>query len=176
MSAQGDKKMAWNYEGYEIEPTLSGKFRAVFEGVNIIKSSLDAVKKDIDKRQSTKALATPLSLPVVILREKGLFDELVMKIDHCIISGIDPETREVQGVEETDWKNSEILPDSPANTKRLEALMAARDALHRAEKAIKGREVSLWIPRGPRNVPIPYAAAVQKLTENYEKAKIGEGE
>jgi hypothetical protein len=165
--------MAWEYKGISIEPTSSGQFRAVHEGVNIIKPSLAAVKKDIDRRQSVKAEITPMNLPVVILLESSRYsNEGKTQIIHRAITGIDPESRRILGIEAPEgWLNSEILPESKENSRRLDKLAIARTDLKEADKSVKGREVELYIPSLSRNRPIPYGDAVKRLFENYAEAK-----
>ena len=170
--------MAWEHKGINIESTPSGQFMAMFEGVSIIKASLDAVKNDINRRQSMKAAAVQLNLRVVILRVSDRFSyKEENAIAHAVITGLDPESRTPEGIQAPKgWKNDEILPDSKDNTKRLEALIAARAELKRAEKAIEGREVSLWIPSAGRNKPIAYGDAVKRILDNYEAANKAKAE
>ena len=166
--------MAWTHKGITIEAMSSGNFTAVYEGVKIIKPSLIAVKKDIDKRQETKATAIPLNLPVVILQEPSYFKDEEARIIHSVITGLDPDSRKIQGIDYLDgWRNGEILPDSKENTRRLEKLVIARADLKAAEKSIKGREVSLYLPKLARNKPMPYGSDIMKIKENYVAAQKG---
>lgn len=171
--------MAWEYKGITIE--MRGEFfHAIAQGKRITKSSVAAIRKEIDRLESVKAeeQAAVMNLPVVILRESSSYSTPdKTQIFHGSITGLDLETRKVIGVEEPKgWRNSEILPDSPENTKRLEKLKAARSALKDAEHSIEGREVSLYIPSLPHNKLVPYGSAVSTILKYYEDAKNGKAD
>jgi hypothetical protein len=173
-----EETVNWNYKGTEITATESGQFRAMFGKVAIIKPSLEAAKKAINKKLEEKAEATPVNLSLVVLWEKRSYREFgARKITHEVITGVDPETRRITGFPEMkDWRAREILPDSMDNTRRLEELMAARIVKDRCEKAISGRGVSLSQPYWGRNKVAPYGVIVQNLLDNYAKAKKAEGD
>ena len=166
--------MAWTYK--EIEITMQGaSFVAEVNGKRILKPSLKAVQKEIEKCLEEKAKEVTLSLPVVILRiesslwtyNQGKFPE---RIDHAVITGINPTTKEVVGIEPPDkYRNAYMLPDTPANSELLKVWLEADRAERAAKQAIE--EIQMSKRFGDK---VSYAEAVAYIQKQHAGKSGGE--
>ena len=172
--------MAWEHRGIAIE--MSGpNFIAAFDGKNVVKSSLAAAKKAIDKEIEAKAeeQAVTLSLPVVILLAGSSYrsEGKKKKIVHGVITGLDRDSREVIGIDPPNgfwW--SMVLPESKENTKRLERYIKAEAAWKVAESAVEGRSVDTSFRGNGRTQGQPFGESVAKLQESYARAQKGDSD
>jgi hypothetical protein len=156
----------------------SASFVAQIGDKRVALSSLNAVKKAIDKYLDAKAAEVVLKFPVVIRITKGRFfredNDDPDKLIHGIITGVDAESKRAVGLEiPKEWNIHTTLPDTPANVKRLEVLIAAELAESKAKKAIEGRTVGLSFA-GHGRKPNSYSEAVELLKQSYERAKKAE--
>ena len=170
--------MAWEHRGIAIE--MSGpNFIAEIDGNNVVKSSLAAAKKAIDREIEAKAesQAVTLSLPVVILLESSSYrNEGKKKIVHGVITGLDRDRREVIGIDPpNEFRRSMVLPESKENTKRLERYIQAEAAWKVAESAVEGRSVSTTFGWGYRRAQA-FGESVAKLQESYARAQKGDSD
>ena len=169
--------MAWRHRGFEIE-LLGASFCTDVGSKHISLSSLNAVKKAIDKHLDAKAQEVTLNLPVVVRiakersyrQESGEPDRVV----RGVITGMDQESRAATGLDIPDgWTQHTVLPDTPDNVKRLRVLIQAEAAHEKAEEAIEGREVGMFF-HGHGRIKRPYSESVQLLVESYKKAQKAE--
>ena len=171
--------MAWEHKGISIE--ISGaNFVAEFDGKRIVRSSLAATKKAIDKEMEAKAEeeSVALKLPVVILLERRHHSEPSEKrIVHGVITGVDRETFAATGIDPPEGMDSEmVLPDSKENTKRLEQYIRAEAAWKVAEASVQGRGVGIYWRGYGRENKRTFGECVTKLRESYNAAKKGDSD
>ena len=170
--------MAWNHKGFEID--MQGAFFATeIDNKRISLSSLNGVKKAIDKHLDAKAQEVTISLPVVIRISKGRFSREAGtdhdKVIHCVITGVDAETKKVVGITPpAGWGVYCVLPDTPENTKALETLIAAEEDVSKAKRNIEGSSVGTSFV-GVGRKGNSYSEAIELLKKSYERANKGEG-
>lgn len=113
--------MAWNYKGIEIE-MRGEKFYAAMDDTAIVKPSLAAAKREIDKRLDAKAKLVTLNLPVVVLRVSFISEDDEKRpdiIEKAIITGVD-ESNRILGIASLEgYRTCYALPYSVENAKIL---------------------------------------------------------
>jgi len=166
-------EVQWTHQGVVI--TLRGsQVVAQHDGVNIVKSSLSAVKKDIDKRMNVKASAVKLQLPIVSWRESTWRSskKIPAGIAHEVITGISvgPSRKGypdlsllIDGMPESEYSRDYILPNTPENEALILRLKEAEKALEQLKDEIEERSIGTYLIG-------TYAEAVKRLQENYRAA------
>lgn len=159
--------MAWNHKGVEIE--MSGEnFCAVLDGKKVRKTSIAAVRKEIDKRAAAKAQNLEIKLPVVFLRRERIvdsdYDEFSVQTGE--ITGINPDNNDLVGIEHFHT----ILPYGEHNVRLLQVYAAAKREAERLEVMVENREIEAYIPRLPQRKLMPHGEAVQLILDRYVEA------
>ena len=158
----------WQHRGIDIS-LVGARFKCQFDGVAIVKDSLAAVKKDLDKRLGEKAKAVKLNLPIVSWRTNTWMNSdksAVEGIAHEIITGVAVEKNKMilEGIDSI-WKRSYILPDTPDNEKLILDLRAAKQTVLELEMKIESSEIGLYFGSKP-----VCAQVVEGLQANYARA------
>lgn len=112
----------WTHKGYDIKINNNGVFRATVGDLEVMETSLEGVKAQIDKVIKS-APARVLDLEVVGILEEDRTHP--MQVCHAALIGINRSSRKLRfaGLPKDRDFTAFIMPDTPENTALIERLL-----------------------------------------------------
>lgn len=138
---------SFEHKGYTINVTDSGYFQTRVEDVSISKTTLDEVKKAIDKESGRAKRRVSLKVCGILRKtQSGWRSEPFpadSRIGTAIVTGINRTTRDLQieGVQEG-YQFDHILADTPGNQALLTQLMEQERAVGATRETYKNRHLA----------------------------------